>query len=72
MYMHIFRQQLFALQITIYTVFLIYIENRCLYDAIRDLKREKKSLSKGRIEHGSIVLKDVLAYDLPSEPLKLI
>ncbi len=36
------------------------------------MKREKKSLSKGRIEHGSIVLKDVLAYDLPSEPLKLI
>ncbi len=51
---------------------LIYIENKCLYDAIRDLKRDNFFLAKGRIEHGSIASKDVLVRDLPSEPLKLI
>ncbi len=35
-------------------------------------KGRKKSLAKGRIEHGSIASKDVLVHDLPSEPLKLI
>ncbi len=54
MYMHIFRQQLFAhsvnrcylhyVQMTFYTVSLISIKNKCLYDAIRDLKREKKKV----------------------------
>ncbi len=32
-----------CVQMTIYTVSLIYIENKCIYDALRDLKREKKS-----------------------------
>ncbi len=31
----------------------IFIENKCLSDAIWDLKREKKSLAKGSLELGS-------------------
>ncbi len=56
----------------LFFISLIYIENKCLYDAIRDLKRDNFFLAKGRIEHGSIASKDVLVRDLPSEPLKLI
>ncbi len=48
---------------------LISIENKCLYDAIRYLKREK---IKDGIEPGSIASKDILARDLPSELLKLM
>ncbi len=45
------------MQITIYTVSLISIKNKCLYDAIRDLKREEKKFGKGGIEPGSIAFK---------------
>ncbi len=53
MCMHIFRQ------ITIYIVPLISIENKCLYDAIQDLKCEKKKFGERRdwIEPGSIASK---------------
>ncbi len=37
----------------------IFIENKCLSDAIWDLKREKKSSAKGRIELGSIASKSM-------------
>ncbi len=37
----------------------IFIGNKCLSDAIWDLKREKKSLAKGGFELGSIALKSM-------------
>ncbi len=37
----------------------IFIENKCLSDAIWDLKREKKSSAKGEFELGSIVSKSM-------------
>ncbi len=44
------------------------MENKCLYNAIRDLK----SLAKGRIEPGLIDSKGILARNLSSEPLQLM
>ncbi len=38
----------------------IFIENKCLSDAICDLKREKKSLAKGGVDLGSIPSKSML------------
>ncbi len=36
-----------------------FIENKCLSDAIWDLKREKKSSAKGGLELGSIASKSM-------------
>ncbi len=42
-----------------FIIFFIFIENKCLSDAIWDLKREKKSSAKGRFELGSIASKSM-------------
>ncbi len=52
---------------------LFFIENKCLYDAIRDLKREKKkSLAKGGIEPLVDRIKKTKTQDLPSALLLVL
>ncbi len=52
-----------------FIISLIFIENKCLSDAIWDLKREKKSLAKGGFELGSIASKSIYTTETDAELL---
>ncbi len=51
---------------------LIFFKNKCLYDVIWDLKREKKKFGKRRIRTLVDSVKMTTVHALPSVPLDLM